>query len=463
VSTNNNDLGSALADVTARIDRIPVRPFPRKWLVILGIGYFFAFYDILSLSYTFVSPMVTQLHLTEELLSLSASLTLFGYIVGTYVVSTISDYMGRRLGLITNAIFVAVGTLISAFSVNAIDLLVGRFIVGMGIGAEISIINTYMSEVTPAPLRGKMTQWTYVSGALGFALTPFIALAIIPVNADGWRYLFAIPAIIAVAIIFVRFSMPETPRWLLLKGKEEEAQRVVRDMELFAEKKVGKLPEIPKYIPEKPMEHFPTREILSRKYGPRLAVVATFWFLDYTLAYGFLGFAPLIFVTSGFLFTSAVWYIGLGSFGYIIGAISMTFIADRWERKFLVIIAIIPAIISVFIFAWALIIHSDILITLGALLASFATAFAVPAYTYTAEIFPTRARATGFALSDGIGHFGGAIVPFIFSAVVVLSASDIVSTGSKFFIILGIAEIIAALVLLAGPKSTNIRLESLSP
>ncbi|MDS0256736.1 MFS transporter [Thermoplasmatales archaeon AK] len=462
MSTNNN-AGSALADLTARIDRLTVRPYPRMWMVILGIGYFFAFYDILSLSYTFVSPMVVQLHMTEVLLSLSASLTLFGYIVGTYVVSTISDYLGRRLGLITNALFVAIGTLISAASYNAAELLVGRFITGMGIGAEISIMNTYMSEITPAPIRGRMTQWAYVSGALGFALTPFIALVLIPVNTDGWRYLFAIPAIIAVAIVFVRFSMPETPRWLLMKGREDEAQEVVKEMELFAERKIGKLPEIPKYMPEMPLDHFPTREILSRKYGARLAVVATFWFLDYTLAYGFLGFAPLIFVTSGFLFTSAVWYIGLGSFGYIIGAVSMAFIADRWERKFLVISAIIPAIISVFLFAWALIIHSADLITVGAFLASFATAFAVPAYTYTAEIFPTRARATGFALSDGIGHFGGAIAPFIFSAVVVLSASEIVATGSRFFIILGVAEIVAALVLTAGPRSTKLRLESLSP
>ncbi|WP_145983971.1 hypothetical protein [Cuniculiplasma divulgatum] len=93
MSGNVNDSGERLANIQARLDRLPIRPYPRFWLVILGIGYFFAFYDILALSYAFVSPMVSQLKLTEILLSDSASATLFGYIVGTYVVSTISDYV----------------------------------------------------------------------------------------------------------------------------------------------------------------------------------------------------------------------------------------------------------------------------------------------------------------------------------------------------------------------------------
>ena len=78
-------------------------------------------------------------------------------------------------------------------------------------------------------------------------------------------------------------------------------------------------------------------------------------------------------------------------------------------------------------------------------------------------MFPTRARATGFALSDGIGHLGGAIVPFIFSAIVILEVSKIVLTGSDFFILLGILEIVAAIVLFAGPKTTNKSLEVISP
>ena len=452
-----------LGELEARMERLPIRPYPRTWLIILGIGYFFAFYDILALSYNFISPMVSALSLTIVLLSESASATLFGYIVGEYVISTVSDYTGRRIGLIINALFVAVGTLASALSLNATELIVSRFVTGMGIGAEISIINTYMSEVTPAHMRGKMTQWAYFAGALGFALTPFIAAVVIPINIDGWRYLFGIPAVIAIAVVFVRISMPETPRWLVLKGKFSEAEKVISNMEAYVTSKIHKLPEVKAYHPEAFTTGFPTKEILTRKYAPRLAVIVVFWFLDYTLAYGFLGFAPTIFDTAGFTFLSTALYLGIGSTGYIVGAVSMTWIADKWERKYLVISAIMPAIVAAFVFALALIEHSVVLIAVGSFLGAFATAFAVPAYTYTAEMFPTRARATGFALSDGIGHLGGAIVPFIFSAMVILEASRIVATGSKFFILLGIVEIIAAIVLLGGPRTTNKSLETISP
>ena len=453
-----------LGELEARMERLPIRPYPRKWLVILGIGYFFAFYDILALSYNFISPMVVSLHMTTILLADSASATLFGYIVGEYTISTISDYKGRRIGLIVNALVVAIGTIICAISVNATELIIFRFVTGMGIGAEISIINTYMSEVTPAHMRGKMTQWAYFSGALGFALTPFIAAVVIPINANGWRYLFAIPAVMAIAIVFFRFSMPETPRWLVLKGRINDAENVVANMEAYVKSKINTLPPPKEFHPEASyVSQYPTKDIMNKKYASRLLVIVIFWFLDYTLAYGFLGFAPTIFDTAGFTFLSTALYLGIGSTGYIVGAVAMTWIADMWERKYLVICAVIPAIFAAFIFALALIDHSVGLIAVGSFLGAFATAFAVPAYTYTAEMFPTRARATGFALSDGIGHLGGAIVPFIFSAIVILEVSKIVPTGSKFFILLGILEIVAAIVLFAGPKTTNKSLEVISP
>ncbi len=242
-----------LGELRARIDRIPIRPYPVSWMVIIGIGYFFAFYDILTLSFAIVSPMVQQLRLSRLELSEAVSVSLFGYIIGAYFVATISDYWGRRWGLITNAILIAIGSLGSALATNALVLIVSRLITGMGIGAEISIINTYISEVTPAPpIRGgRMVQFTYLAGALGFAVTPFIAFALIPISPIGWRWLFGIGALVAAAIVPLRYLMPESPRWLTIKGRMNEAERVVRMLEGFAERKVGQLPPIPSPLPEK--------------------------------------------------------------------------------------------------------------------------------------------------------------------------------------------------------------------
>jgi len=288
-----------LGELRARIDRLPVRPFPVSWLVILGIGYFFAFYDILTLSFAVVSPMVVQLHMTELMISEAVSATLFGYIVGAYFVATISDYWGRRWGLITNALIIAAGSLGSAFSTSPAVLIASRFVTGMGIGAEIAIINTYVAELTPAHIRGRMVQFAYLAGALGFAVTPFIALALIPISPIGWRYLFGIAAIIAVAIVPLRYLMPESPRWLTIKGKVDEAEKVVNRLEDYVKGKIGSLPPVPPPLPEKLLTKFPTAELFNRRYGPRLVMAILFWFFDYMLAYGVIGFAPYIFVAAG--------------------------------------------------------------------------------------------------------------------------------------------------------------------
>ncbi|MEM3800169.1 MAG: MFS transporter, partial [Thermoprotei archaeon] len=294
---------SKLAEVIARIDRLPVRPYPRSWLVILGVGYFFAFYDILTLSFALVSPMVKQLSLTEALISAAVSATLFGYIVGAYVISTSSDYLGRRLGLIVNLGVFSLGSLISALATSPGVLIASRFITGMGIGSEISIINSYMSEITPAGIRGRLTQWAYVAGALGFALTPFIALVLIPISPIGWRYMFGLGAVGAFAAVFLRAMLPESPRWLAVKGRVSEAETLVSHMERYTERRVGSLPPTPPPIPITGLKGYPTRELFNRKYGVRLLVLTLFWFFDYMLAYGVLGFAPYMLVAAGFLFT----------------------------------------------------------------------------------------------------------------------------------------------------------------
>ncbi|MEM0322388.1 MAG: MFS transporter, partial [Thermoprotei archaeon] len=172
-----------------------------------------------------------------------------------------------------------------------------------------------------------------------------------------------------------------------------------------------------------------------------------------------LGFAPYMLVAAGFLFTSAVWYIALGSLGYIVGAVSMSFIADSWERKYLVASATTVAVIGTLLYAGAVAYHSPVMLTVGAFLGAFATAFAVPAYTYTAENFPTRARASGFAVADGIGHLGGAVVPFVFLAL--FDPMD-PATGVRTFIVFALFEVVATLIILTGPRTTKLRLEELS-
>src|SRR5437763_6423645 len=219
--------------VTARLDRIPVWPYERKLLWIVGAGYFFAFFDIVTIS--FATPVIaTQFHVSKATVTLSVTSSLIGYIIGAFADSTIADKWGRKLSLALSVAVFSVGTVLAALSTNVTELIVFRFIAGLGIGAEIAAVATYISELSPARLRGRYTSWATTAAYAGFAVVPFIARGLVPNFASGWRVLFLIGALGGVTILFMRRNLPPSPRWLAAQGRHDEAEEVVARAEQSA-------------------------------------------------------------------------------------------------------------------------------------------------------------------------------------------------------------------------------------
>src|SRR3984957_386163 len=226
----------------ARLDRIPVWPYERKLLWVVGAGYFFAFFDIVTIS--FAAPVIaTQFHVSKSTVTLSVTSSLIGYIIGALANSTIADKWGRKLSLTVSVAVFSVGTILAATSTNITELIIFRFIAGLGIGAEIAAVTTYISELSPARLRGRYTSWATTWAYAGFAAVPFIARALVPSFASGWRVLFVIGALGGVTILFMRRGMPPSPRWLMAQGREDEAHEVVAEAEETARQEIdGDLP-----------------------------------------------------------------------------------------------------------------------------------------------------------------------------------------------------------------------------
>src|SRR3954454_10017227 len=140
----------------ARLDRIPVWPYNRSLLWIIGAGYFFAFFDIVTIGYAI--PVISeQFDVSRAAVSVSVTSSLVGYIIGAYADSTIADIWGRRVSLAISVALFTLGTLVAAFSQGLAWLVVWRFVAGLGIGAEIASVTSYMGELSPAPLRGRYT------------------------------------------------------------------------------------------------------------------------------------------------------------------------------------------------------------------------------------------------------------------------------------------------------------------
>ena len=438
----------------ARLDRIPVWPYEKRLLWVVGAGYFFAFFDIVTIS--FALPVIaTQFHVSKGAVSLSVTSSLIGYIIGAFADSQVADKWGRRLSLAVSVTLFSVGTALAAVSWNVTSLIVFRFISGLGIGAEIAAVTTYLSEISPAPLRGRYTSWATTAAYAGFAVVPFVARALVPNDAGGWRILFGIGALGGVTILFMRRGLPSSPRWLVSQGRTEEAAEIVAEAEETARENLDDHQELPapEPVPDEPAaESFPVRTLLRPPMAGRLALFIGIWFVYYIGNYGWLTLAPTLLTDKGYSLADSTTYLVVSGIGFLVGAFATTRFSDRFERKYSAALFAVAWAISLLVIGLA--VSPTIIIVFG-FVASATVGLLVPLlYTYTAEHFATNARATGVALTDGLGHIGGALAPLI-----VLGANSAWGFSGAFIVMAATGVLTGALILL-GIRATGRSLET---
>ena len=390
-----------------RLDRIPVWPYPRSVLVIIGAGFFFAYFDIVTIG--FALPVIAkEFGVSAEAASWSITSGLVGYILGSFLDSRIGDRYGRRVSLFLSVAAFSLGSLLSATSPSLDWLVFWRFVAGMGIGAEIALVTTYMAEVSPAPLRGRYTGWTIVAAFAGFAMVPVLALMVVPHYAWGWRALFVVGALGGVLIGFMRRELPDSIHWLVGEGRLAEAEATLEAAERQAEARMGRSLDLPgpAPVPASSTEETGLGAFLKPPLLGRLSLLGGIWFIYYVGNYGWLTLAPELFSKHGFSLQQSIGSLAITGLGFVGGALAAVFTSDRIDRRrsaaaLAVVWALTLAGIGFYASAWT--------IPVLGLVASFTIGFFIPVlYTITGENFPTRVRATGVALSDGVGHLGGA-------------------------------------------------------
>jgi putative MFS transporter len=438
----------------ARLDRIPVWPYEKRLLWVVGAGYFFAFFDIVTIS--FALPVIaTQFHASKGAVSLSVTSSLIGYIIGALGDSQIADKWGRKLSLAVSVTVFSVGTALAAVSWNVTSLIVFRFISGLGIGAEIAAVTTYLAEISPAPLRGRYTSWATTSAYAGFAVVPFVARFLVPNYASGWRILFGIGALGGVTILFMRRGLPASPRWLVSQGRSEEAAEIVTEAEETARDNLDAHEELPPPEPvpdEAPAETFPVKALLRPPMVRRLFLFIGIWFVYYVGNYGWLTLAPTLLTDKGYSLADSTTYLIVSGIGFLAGAFATTRFSDRFERKYSAAVFAVAWAISLLVIG--LFVSPTVIIVFG-FIASATVGLLVPLlYTYTAEHFATNARATGVALTDGLGHIGGALAPLI-----VLGANSAWGFSGAFIVMAATGVLTGALILL-GIQATGRSLET---
>ena len=431
-------------DVPGRLDRLPWAGWHWRIITALGTSWLLDGLEVTlvgSLAGILQSP--AGLRLTDPQVSLAATIYLAGAVFGALLFGYLTDRLGRkRLFLVTLATY-SLATLASAFSHGLLFFAICRFFTGVGIGGEYAAINSAVDELIPGKLRGTVdlivngTFW--VGGSVG-AAAAFFLLQGHGLRPDlGWRFAFGIGGTLGFVVLLLRLSVPESPRWLMLRGKEEEANRVVGEIEAKVSK--GKPDSLPK--PEgEPLEiqvrdHTPWKDIFGNMLGENrersilglvLMVAQSFFFNAVFFTYGLV--VKKFFHVSDRELPLHLLPFAIGSF---LGPLTLGRLFDKIGRK--------PMITATYAAAGLLLAGSTIPFALGSLgprgfgicltLVFFiASSAASAAYLTVSEIFPLEIRAFAIAIFYAAGTLvGGVGAPLLFGMLINTGSRGLVGVG----------------------------------
>ena len=456
-------LGTITTAVPARMDRLPWAGI--HWKVVVGLG---TVWILDGLEVTLIGSLAARLvepgsglPITEGQIGLAASIYILGACLGALFFGRLTDKWGRKKLFMLTLIVYCVATFATAFAVEPWMFFLCRFFTGAGIGGEYAAINSAVDELIPAYYRGRvdiLINGTYWLGATfgSFYSLFFLNTAMFAENL-GWRFALGVGALLGVVIIFVRRHVPESPRWLFIHGREDEADEIVEDIEEQVEEEkdepledVGRDDEITIHQ----RKSIPFTEIAKTAFGkyPKRAVLCLALFIGQAFLYNGITFnlGTLYQNYYGIDAGSAPLLLALFAIVNFLGALILGPLFDRVGRKKMISGTYLgSALVTVplyFVFVnetgglWGF-------VALLSLTFFIATAGASAAYLTVSEIFPMETRALAIAFFYAIGTaIGGMIGPLLFGNFIESGDRTLVGLGfllaAGIMAIGGIAEIV---------------------
>jgi MFS family permease len=428
--------GAVRSLIPARIDRLPWSPFHTRMVAALGVAWILDGLEISiasAVGATLTHPEALGLSSTE--VGLLATVYLVGEVVGALVFGALSDRLGRRnLFTVTLAIYF-VGSGLTALTLGSgtgwlVFLYATRFIAGTGIGGEYAAVNSAIDELIPARYRGRidiMVNGTYWFGALLANIGTFVLLNQLSPSL-GWRIGFAIGPVLGIVIIFVRRHLPESPRWQVMHGRTEQAEKSISYIEHEVQERTGRA--LPPVDESKAIEvtagedhgYVALLRVLFREYPTRSVLGATMM-ITQSFLYNAIFFTATLVLAKFYGVASADTPLYLIAFaiGNLIGPLVLGHFFDTIGRRKMIAIT--------YVTSGALLAISAFLFRMGALNAVtqtvawcviffFASAGASSAYLTVSEIFPMEVRAKAIAVFFAIAQCFGAIAPVVYGSLI---------------------------------------------
>ena len=397
------------AQIVARLERLPPSRAIWRLVMLISLGGCFEFYDLMMTAY--ISPALVKAGVFHEgkagLFGLAdqatfAAATFFGLFIGTIAVSRVADRFGRRAIFTASLLWYTAATVTMALQSSALGIDLWRFIAGVGIGVELVTIDAYIAELVPREVRGKAFAINQSVQFLAIPIVAFAAWQLGPrtiLDVAGWRWVMLLGAVSAIGVWFIRAGLPESPRWLADHGRLTEADAVLTQLEDAVAREIGRPLPPPSPAPAAPLARGRLAEVFARPLAGRTAMLVVLNAFQAVGFYGFTNWAPTFLASRGATFAKSLEYGFIIAVAYPIGPLIWSRIAERFERKWLVVAAAAGTGVLGLVFAQT---HAPAaLIALGVAINFSNNLLSFSYHAYQAELYPTRIRATavGFVYS----------------------------------------------------------------
>jgi putative MFS transporter len=367
--------------IAARLERLPYSNWHITVTVVLGVAIFFDSFDSLAIAY--VLPVLKdEWHIAPANIGGLISIANFGQALGALTFGWIAERIGRV-------------SLACAFTHNYDQLFVCRFFEGIGLGGEIPVASTYISEILRADRRGGRFLTYQIIFPVGLLMAGITGASVVP--RFGWQWMFVIGALPAVVALIMQRYCPESPRWLASKGRLGEADAIVTEIErIISHDGKRPLPPVPDVIPQPLSQQTRWQELFEGRYRSRTLLVWVLWASCYIIAYGLQGWIPTLYRDVYHLpLQQALNYAIFSPVGSLAGSLICAVLIDRTGRRYWFTAAFFLTATGL-IWLWALGANTAFGMLIGFMFCSmWLGSMNMTIFLYTAEIYPTRMRALG--------------------------------------------------------------------
>ena len=440
------------AELIARIESVPFSRWHIRPRVIMGSATFFDAFTALSLASA--TPVLVQLwHLTPGEVGYLLAASYFGQFAGALIFGWLGERIGRVMSATYAALIMAVVSLACAFSGNFFQMFLCRIIQGIGVGGEMPVAATYINELSRAHGRGRFFLLYELIFPIGFLAAAVAGAQLVPVY--GWNILFLIGTLPGLIIAYMVSRLPESPRWLIRKGRFAEAEAIIRSLEASTNKRN---PVAAHLLSPATSQKSRWSELFSPFYRRRTLIVWVIWATAYGVTNGLNNWMPTLYNTVYHLpLQASLNFALLTNTAQILVLLVCIFVIDRIGRKTWMTVSFVIGGLLLLPLGWFGADDVTRVVIFVTLSYGVMSTINTVLYLYTPEIYPTRIRAIGTAAGTCWLRLASAAGPLMVGVMMVSHG-----ISSVFLMFAGVA-LLGAIAATQMIETRNRRLEDIAP